>query len=329
MSVIDEYFTDPLLKLALSVYWTYLGIPPRLLAFTDYAGLYFAYMEFKPYHFKGGSQALSSAIIDSFLSNGGTVRFNCAVEKIIIKDNTVKAVRTEHGDEITAKFVVSNASAISTFVDMIDSENLPASVLKDISGSTVSTSFMTIYAGLDCEPGDVGITETTNFMCATTDIERDFAMAKTLDCSESSLILSCYNKSDPDFSPEGTSQVAIVAMKYAEPWLRVSPAEYYREKYRCADDMLKRVERHFPGFRKNIEEIEVATPLTHIRYLGHPGGSPYGFDNYLKDSTMFISPKPPINGLYCAGAWYGQPGYQPTLTSGTTAARAILKEMRA
>lgn len=328
-SVLDEYFTDPLLKLALAVYWTYMGLPPRLLAFSDLAALIFAYLEFKPFHLKGGSQALSNAILDTFQANGGTVRFNCAAERIVVKEGEVRAVVTEHGEEITTRFVVSNASAISTFVELIEREQLPGSVLEDIRGSTISTSFFTIYAGLNCEPGAVGITDTTNFICATTEFERDFELSKSIDCDSSSMILSCYDVADPDFSPEGACQCALVTMKYAEPWLRVPPAQYASEKYRCADAMLKRTEAHFPGFREHIEEVEIATPLTHMRYLGHPGGSPYGFDQHVKDSTMFRSPKPPIKGLYCAGAWYGQPGYQPTLTAGTSAARAIIKEMRA
>ncbi len=328
-SVIDEYFSDPLLKLTLGVYWTYMGLPPSLLSFSDYAALYFAYLEFKPFHLKGGSQALSNAIVDSILSNGGVVRFNCGAKKILVKDNEVKAVVTEQGEEISTRFVVSNASPITTFYEMIGSENLPSFMQTSLKGSTISTSFMTIYAGLDCDPEKVGITETTNFMCATTDMERDFELSKTIECDESSLILSCYDKADPTFSPPGACQVAIVGMKYAEPWLRVPANEYYKVKYQCAEAMLRRVEKHFPGFRENIEEIEVATPITHMRYLSQPGGSPYGFDHYLKDSSLFVSNKPPIKGLYGAGAWYGEPGYQPSLTSGAGAARAILKEMRA
>lgn len=53
--------------------------------------------------------------------------------------------------------------------------------------------------------------------------------------------------------------------------------------------MLQRVEAVFPGARSHIEEIEAATPLTHMRYLGHPNGAIYGFEQYTKDS-MFFSP---------------------------------------
>ncbi len=104
--ILDEYFHDPLLKLALSVYWTYMGVPPRHLPFSDMAALLFSYIEFKPYHIKGGSQMLSNALLDAFRAAGGHVRFNCAAERIIVKDGAVTAVRTAHGDEISTRFVL-------------------------------------------------------------------------------------------------------------------------------------------------------------------------------------------------------------------------------
>jgi prolycopene isomerase len=65
-----------------------------------------------------------------------------------------------------------------------------------------------------------------------------------------------------------------------------------------------------------------------MRYLNHPGGAIYGFDQYAKDSPYFLSSKSAIKGLYHAGAWAGSGGFQPTLTSGRSTARTILKAMR-
>jgi len=326
-SVLDEYFTDPVLKAVISPYWTYMGLPPSKLCFSDMAALLFSYVEFKPYHIKGGSQMLSNAMLEVIYENGGEVLFNTEVVKILVKNNTVYGVRTSAGQEFQSKYVLSNASAISTFVDMMDEPD-NAKVIEQYKGSSVGTSFFTIYCGLDCEYHEVGINEETNFISHTTDMEFDYELSKTLDTDKSSFILTCYNVFDNQMVPKGTSQVVLVTMKYAEPWLKVPPHQYNDEKYRCAESMLKNAEKVFPGLISHIEEMEIATPITHMRYLGHPGGGAYGFDQYVKDSTLFVSPKPPINGLYCAGSWYGSAGYQPTLTSGHSAARAILKEMR-
>jgi phytoene dehydrogenase-like protein len=65
----------------------------------------------------------------------------------------------------------------------------------------------------------------------------------------------------------------LVQLQYLDPWLAVSPSRYGEEKYKYAQGMLDIAEKVFPGFRDHIEEIEVGTPLTHMRYLGHPGGA--------------------------------------------------------
>ena len=326
--ILDEYFTDPLLKQTIAVYWGYMGLPPSRLTFADMAMLLFVYLELKPGHIKGGSQALSTAILDRYLECGGHVRFNCGVKKILVEDNNITGVVTEGEETIKAPYVVSNASTLSVYTELIDPEHVPEEQLKMLGGSTIGPSSFTLFIGLDCEPGVVGITETTNFIGGIPDMDKVFATFRQLDYDDDYVLLSCYNISDPDASPPGTSQIAIVDLKYAEPWLELPPDQYYDKKYEIADKLLDRVESLFPGFKDHIEEIEVATPLTHMRYLRTPGGAIYGFDQFAKDSNLFVSPRSPIKGLYFAGAWAGSGGFQPTLSSGAAAARQIMKKFR-
>lgn len=328
-SVLDEFFTDPLLKLVISTYWGYVGVPPSSLTFADMAILLFAYIELKPGHLKGGSQALSTAILEQFLNFGGTVRFNCGAERILVENGQITGVVTDEGETIRAGYVISNASTITVYTEMIDPEHVPAEQLEVLGGSTVGPSSLTLYIGLDCEPSVLGIDETTNFIGTGADPDSVFASFREIDTTDNYVLLSCYNVSDPEASPPGTSQIAIVDLKYAEPWLELPPHQYYEQKYAVADQLLQQIEAVFPGFREHIEEIEVATPLTHIRFLATPGGAIYGFDQFAKDSNLFVSPKSPIKGLYFAGAWAGMGGFQPTLSSGMAAARQVVKKIRA
>jgi len=325
--VLDEYFHDPALKAVISTYWGYMGLPPGQLAFMHLAILVFAYCVFKPWHIKGSSQALSNALVEVFLEKGGDVRFNCPVKKILVKNGRITGVLTDDGETYETDFVISNASPISVYVDLIDADHVPDEQFNILRGAAVSTSAFTIYAGLDCEPQDIGIAESTNFICSSIDIEAAYARTRTLDPPEM-MLLSCYDVSDPDFSPKGACQTAIVTGQYVEPWLAVPPGQYAEMKYRYAEGMLALVERVFPGYRDHIEEIEVATPLTHMRYLGHPGGAIYGFDQHVRNSRLFMPLDSPIEGLYFAGASVAGGGYQPTLTSGGSAARAVSKAIQ-
>ena len=327
--VIDEIFSDPLLKYIISVYWGYLGLPSNRLSFAYFAMLFFVYIEFKPFHIRGGSQALSNAITDKFLSHGGTVRFNCGVKKIIVENGAVKGVVTEDGEKIQTKYVISNASQVTTYVQMIDPEDVPDGVLREMGGRSLSPSAFTMFIGFDCEPGELGITETTNFLINNSDTaDKVIKRMQRVDIDDELMVLSCYDVSDSDFSPPGTCQVNTVTLKYGEPWMRIPPTQYHRVKYRCAESMLRRIEAIFPDVRQHIEELEVATPLTHMRYLGHPNGAIYGFEQYIKDS-MFFQPGrySPIGGLYFASGWIDDCGFQPTLQAGMSAAKSVLRKL--
>jgi prolycopene isomerase len=325
LEVMEEYLKDPLLKIALGIYWGYTGTPLESMPFSDYAFMYFAYWQWKPSHIRHGSQAMSNAILDDFYKHGGTARFSCGAKRIIVENECITGVETEYGEIITAKAVVSNASTIDTYVEMIGEDNVPEETFKMLAGQTVGPSSLTLYIGLDCEPHEVGIDDATNFLIADLSADKQYNATKRLDTANDYLLVSCYNMVDEKASPAGTSQICVVDLKYAEPWIALSAEDYHKTKFEAADGLINRIEEVFPGFRSHIEEIEVATPLTHMRYLNTPGGAIYGFDQYAKNSNTFIPPATPIKGLAMVGAWSGMGGFQPSLMSGGPAAKSILR----
>ncbi len=328
--VLDSLFQDPLLKTLLSPYWTYIGLPPSKMAFTELAAMFFAFIEFLPFHLKGGSQTLSNAIADKIIERGGDIRFNCGVKKIIVQDNQVKGVITDTDEVIYTNWIVSNASKVATYIDLIGSEHIPQSVVKELKKSTLTQSAFTVYLGLECKPEAIGMTAATNFLFPHTDMEAVYERMKHREITDQdALVLSCYNLADQSFSPPGTCQVAIVTLKYGDTWLTVPPSQYAAEKYRVADAMIRVAEKAFPNIKNYIEEIEIATPLTHLRYLNHPKGSVYGFEHFIKNSELFIPNISHIKGLYGAGGSYGLCGFQPTLDSGVLTASKLLKDMGA
>jgi len=328
-SVIDDFFTDPILKAVLSVYWSYLGVSMDQLAFAYLAMLLFQYIEFKPFHVKGGSQALSNTLLNKFLSQGGSARFNCGVSRILTGGDAVQGVVTDQGDVVKSDYVVSNISPIVTYGQLIGEEQIPEKTITEVKSRQLSTSAFTMFVGFDCEPEDMGIQESTNFLMQDTDMTiQNHDRMRKLEIKDELMVLSCYDVSDPEFSPEGTCQANIVTLKYGEPWLRLPPQQYQDTKYRCAEQMLERVQAIYPDIRSHIEEIEVGTPLTHMRYLGHPLGAIYGFEQQTKDSLFFQPGRyTPIKGLYFAGGWTGDDGFEPTLRSGLAAARSIGKQI--
>ena len=230
--VLDDFFEDPLLKAVLSVYWGYLGVSTDQLAFAYLAMLFFQYIEFKPFHIKGGSQKLSNTILNKFLAHGGTVTFNCGVRQILTHADTVTGVVTDQGETLTADYIVSNISPIVTYEQLIGEDHVPENTMTEMRGRHLSTSAFTMFIGFDCEPDVIGIQESTNFLVADTDIGiRNHDRMRRLDLQDELMVLSCYDISDPSFSPEGTCQANIVTLKYGEPWLRIPPRQYHDLKF--------------------------------------------------------------------------------------------------
>ncbi len=329
--ILDDYFSDPLLKAVLSVYWGYIGVPPTRLAFAYLAMILFQYMEFKPFHVKGGSQAISNAILNKFISHGGTARFNCGAKKVIVDDGQIRGLITDDGDEVATPYVVSNISPIATYNHLMDPEHIPQDVSVEMKSRNLSTSAFTMFIGFDCGPEQLGIAESTNFLMSSTDISDGLLdRMNRLEIKDELMVLSCFDVTDPEFSPAGTCQANVVTLKYGEPWLRIPPRRYHDVKFRCADAMLKRVLEIYPAAKNHVEEVEVGTPLTHMRYLGHPLGAIYGYEMLTKDSLFFQPGRhSPINGLSFAGGWSGDNGFEPTLRSGISAAKSIIRTIGA
>ncbi len=326
-SVLDEYLNDVELQTIIGMYWSYLGIPPEKLPFGEFAVVLWAYSEFKPWHIKGGSQALSNTILNSFLEHGGEVKFNCGVKRIKTENGRVTAIVTDHGDDITTERVISNAGTYTTYVELLDEEVVPESRFKELGARSVGVSAVSLFIGFDAEPDELGIRETTNFVTTGKDNNQVWEDCKTLN-PPTSMLFTCYDVDDPDFSPKGACQGALISLAYSDPWLKIPPTQYFEEKYKFAEKMLSVLYQVFPDCRNHIEEIEVGTPLTHMRYLGHPGGAIYGFDQWTKDSELFLEKRSPIKGLYHAGAWIGSGGFQPTLMSGASAAKAVIRSLK-
>ncbi len=324
--VLDEFFNDEKLKTVLAAYWCYIGLPPSQIPFSDMAFMLYAYAAFKPWHIKGGSQALSSALLESFIEAGGEVRFNCGADKILTRNDEVYGVRTETGEEVSCRAVISNANSIVTYNELLDEP--PLEVKNDFKSRRMGTSAFVIYMGLDCTPEELGVTSASNFICTTMNEEDVHDRMSTMEEPIAGM-LTCYNFDDPSFAPEGKSLVSLVCLQYGEMWKEVPPEDYAQTKYDYAEKLIALVEKAFPNVAKYIEEVEVATPLTMMRYLNTPDGAIYGFKQTPQDSNLFRERIDAISGLYMAGCWSTMGGFQPTYMVGESTAKAVLKKLKA
>ena len=94
--------------------------------------------------------------------------------------------------------------------------------------------------------------------------------------------------------------------------------EYRREKEKIAGDACAKLEKLYPDVKGHLEVVDVATPLTDIKYTGVWKGAFEGFMPTSKNMTLSL--KHTVKGLdnfYLAGQWlFPGGGLPPSAQSG-------------
>jgi phytoene dehydrogenase-like protein len=102
------------------------GPPPDEIGSGDHFGWYAMMHLSGAKHPKGGSGMLTQAMARSLIAAGGEVRLDAPVKRILVQNNRVQGVELQSGERISAPLVVSNAHVITTMLDLVGAEYLPA-----------------------------------------------------------------------------------------------------------------------------------------------------------------------------------------------------------
>jgi phytoene dehydrogenase-like protein len=206
---------------------------------------------------------------------------------------------------------------------------VPPAYLRRLAASRISLGSVCVYLGLARDAASLGLEDHEVFISRSADLNAHYRSYLQVGPPES-LLLGCYNVTDPDFSPRGTTAAVLVSLADGRAWQSLRPSEYPHAKQQVALAMLDEANRVFPGLRDAVEVAEVSTPLTNLRYTSNPLGAIYGFANTPEDHPgARPGHRGPLSGLWFVGAWT-QPGggYEPTITSGYLAAQRILGRRR-
>ncbi|MGZ4937076.1 MAG: hypothetical protein ACXV4C_11095, partial [Halobacteriota archaeon] len=107
---------------------------------------------------------------------------------------------------------------------------------------------------------------------------------------------------------------------------------YEKEKQRLAETLADALEMRFPGFKEQIEVVDVATPMTFERYTGAwQGFQARAPIEGLSDFLNFLRGKgwcrtlPGLKNFYMIGQWAGDFGLANAATSGRNLIKSICK----
>jgi len=124
---------------------------------------------------------------------------------------------------------------------------------------------------------------------------------------------------DPTLAPKGKTVVMAMFSTKHEYWKKLAedPEHYDAEKKQAALAVISTIDQYLPGFEKDVEVVDVATPLTTERYTGNWQGSFEGWRLTTKNmSKVFTGGLPhTLQGLknfYMVGQWVEPGGGLPT-----------------
>jgi len=133
------------------------------------------------------------------------------------------------------------------------------------------------------------------------------------------------------FAPPGKTVAQVDCETEWDYWdrLRRADAKRYRlEKNRVAEELLARLEKHYPGLTAAVEMTDVATPYTIWRYTRNHRGAYMGWLPTPRAlSARFARTVPGLGGFYMAGQWVMPGGgVVPSLYSGRHAVQLLCRE---
>lgn len=324
-----SHVADARLQAVISALWGYLGLPPSKVSAGLFALALHSYHTTGAWYPKGGSQAMSRAIVDGIVQRGGTVRFRNRVTHMETVDGRIAAVETDRGLRIEADVFISNASPSAT-IEMIGARHFDDHFVAGVDSDVAALSNLVVYLGLDRDLAAEGWDHHEFFLSDGYDIEADYAAMTSGDFSKTGMVIANYTDADPGCAPDGQSVLVMMSLApwdYQNVWGTRGDlaeysdnAEYLRIKDEAADLLIERAARLIPGLRESIVVKEVGTPLTNVRYGLAQEGSIYGRQQTVENLLNRRSPRTPIPNLFLAGAWVGGGGMSAALSSGRTAA---------
>jgi phytoene dehydrogenase-like protein len=290
---------------------------------------------------KGGMGGVSEAIARAARAAGAEIRTNAEVQRVAIA-GTGRAVGIEltDGSLVRASRVVSSAHPITTYLDLIGEERLPARVVRDVkryrtrSGSVklnVALSALPTFPAWDQEGelhrGLVAVSPSIEYL------ERAWDDAKFGRMSEHPYIEVVFPTAhEPDgLAPEG-KHIMLGFSQYGPYELREgSWDEGGREEY--ARRALGALGAFAPDLEAAVERVEVLAPRDIERRFGLIGGNI--MQGELTPDQMFsMRPIPgygdhrsPVPGFYLCGSGT-HPGGGVMGVPGRNAARVILRDHR-
>lgn len=271
---------------------------------------------------EGGSLEFSKAIERRYIDLGGNVSYGSKVERILVEGGRAAGVKLDDGTEHHADVVISAADGHATIFDMLGGRYIDDEIRGYYENWPLWDPLVQVSIGvardMSAEPGTMR-----------------FPLERPIDSGGKTSESLGYRHfcHDRTLAPDGKSVIVVLLGSDYDYWerLREDREKYDAEKERIAGEVLSALEARFPGFRDDVEVIDVASPLTWVRYTGNWRGSFEGF-RLTKENRKYMVRRmkrtlPGLDGFHMIGQWVTPGGgLPPAALAGREVIQAICKK---
>jgi phytoene dehydrogenase-like protein len=314
-------FKDPLLREAFRDMW----VPEFSMFFMLFT---LAWLSKKDAGYPiGGSMPMSRALEKRYTDLGGIISYNERVESILVEGDKAVGVRMEDGGVHRAARVISAADGYSTIFKMLEGKYVDDKIREPFEKWPVFPPLLFVGVGVKRSFAD----EPKTVSGMTFHLRRPVEIG---DAVRDRLSIHIFNQ-DPTLAPAGRTSLVVMMPSSYEYWKELgrNRTAYRKKKDQIAATVVRLLTQRFPGISKQVEMVDVATPLTFERYTGNWKGS---FEGWLitpqNSYTMMKRMSQTLPGLqhfYMCGQWVEPGGGLPTgVMSGRRLVQALCKQDR-
>ncbi len=287
---------------------------------------------------RGGNGSVSRAIASAATSFGARIRTEAPVKQLLVRGGQAAGVVLENGEEYRAPVVISGLDPRRTFLDLVESRELPEDLLDQVRrfrfrGSSGKVNLaLSELPDFTCMPG-VGPHHKGAFSISPSVdyLERAYDDAKYGEFSRKPYMDIVFpSMIDPNMAPPGR-HVASIFVQYCPYHLNGGWTEAKREAF--GDAVIDTLSEYAPNIKSAIIGRQVLTPVEIEKTIGLSEGNIFQGELalqqlfFLRPAAPWAQYSTPIRGYYQCGSGT-HPGGGVMGAGGRNAALKILGELR-
>lgn len=288
---------------------------------------------------RGGSGALTEALVAAIESAGGRIVTGQTVTELVLEDGRCTGFLTDSGDRYTASKAVLSTIHIKHLLDMAPAERWDEGYRRSVADWTAGLTMTVAHYAMTEPPrfpagGDVIAPLAAGTLSSPARMLRAVETFRRgeVDTDDPLLLILCPTVVDPSRAPDGHHTVKVVGIQPYE--LPGGPERWDEIIDEVAQANLGHLARYAPNMTKDkVLGATLKSPLDLERFNAHNWhGSCHGGDQSswqmgpLRPAFGYADHRTPIPGLYQTGATT-HPGGSVSAGPGRNAAMVILSDL--